>query len=94
MHILDNSERIQFCNNYLLDSNDGFMKSLNLSPKESRDLILTQNSKSSILNNLASKDLPRLQYQSRRNSPVVLSALCVLIHKLALQKSKILVINH
>ncbi|WP_396168660.1 alpha-2-macroglobulin family protein [Flavobacterium sp.] len=51
-------DRMQFCNTYLLDSKDVFMKSLILLQKESKDLILTQKiqfEKAVILNNIASK---------------------------------------
>lgn len=51
--------RMQFCNTYLLDSNDAFIKSLNLLQKESLDLILTQKiqfEKALILNKQASKE--------------------------------------
>ncbi|MBG6063031.1 hypothetical protein IWX83_002839 [Flavobacterium sp. CG_9.1] len=52
-------DRIQFCNNVLLDSNEGFMKSLRSMQKESKDTILIQKiqlEKAIILNNLASKE--------------------------------------
>jgi hypothetical protein len=59
MPYLENQfERIQFCNNsYLLDSNDGFMKSLNLLQKNLEiKFWLKIHWKALILNNLASKE--------------------------------------
>ncbi|TDE00180.1 MG2 domain-containing protein [Flavobacterium sandaracinum] len=53
-------DRIQFCNSVLLDSNEGFMKSLQTMQKESKDTILIQKiqlEKAIILNNLASKEI-------------------------------------
>ena len=52
-------DRMQFCNTYLLDSNDVFMKALNEVQKESKDIILTQKiqfEKAVVLNKLASKE--------------------------------------
>jgi len=52
-------DRMQFCNTYLLGSNDAFIKSLNLLQKESKNLILIQKiqfEKAVILNKLASKE--------------------------------------
>lgn len=52
-------DRIQFCDTYLLNSNDTFMKSLNLLQKESKDIILTQKiqlEKAVVLNKQASKE--------------------------------------
>ena len=52
-------DRIQFCNNVLLDSNEGFMKSLQSMQKESKDTILIQKiqlEKAINLNRQASKE--------------------------------------
>ncbi|MDP3679508.1 MAG: MG2 domain-containing protein [Flavobacterium sp.] len=53
-------DRIQFCNSVLLDSDEAFIKYLNIIQKESKDLILIQKiqlEKAVILNNLASKEI-------------------------------------
>ena len=86
-------ERIQFCYSYLLDSNDGFMKSLNLLQKESRDLILTQKiqfEKALILNNLASKETyPDYNIKAVETLDSVISSNNRSnTHKLALQKKQ------
>lgn len=61
-------DRIQFCNTNLLESNDAFMKSLNLLQKECKDIILTQKiqlEKAVILNRQASKEThPHYNIQS------------------------------
>jgi TonB-dependent SusC/RagA subfamily outer membrane receptor len=86
-------DRIQFCNSVLLDSDDSFMKSLNLLQKKSTDLILTQKiqfEKAVILNNLASKEIhPDYNIKAVATlDSIIKSNNRSNAHKLALQKKQ------
>ena len=86
-------DRIQFCDSYLLESNDAFMKSLNLLQKESTDLILTQKiqlEKAFILNSQASKETHadyKIQAIATLDSIISVNNRSN-AHKLALQKKQ------
>ncbi|TDE42484.1 hypothetical protein E0I26_13495 [Flavobacterium rhamnosiphilum] len=86
-------DRIQFCSTNLLESNDAFMKSLNLLQKESKDIILTQNiqlEKAIILNAQASKEThPDYNIQAIATLDSIISMNNRSnAHKLALQKKQ------
>ncbi|SFE72201.1 alpha-2-macroglobulin family protein [Flavobacterium xueshanense] len=92
--VLENQfDRIQFCNSYILESVDTFMKSLNAIQKESKDLILTQNiqlEKAIILNRYASKEIhPDYNIQAVATLDSIININNrINAHKLALQKKQ------